>query len=281
MKKIYETKQVKDNFYLIFENYAPDSQLVLGLIIGQKKAALIDSGMGVFGDELRDVVRGLTDKPVVNILTHGHPDHIAGSVLFDEVYMNQRDEPHIPRITKEKRLGDTKMFSRNDPEVLAYAEAHCLDCSGFQYKNVDDGDKFDLGGVTLEIFKLPGHSLGSIAVYNRLDNYAMVGDAFSERVAASALPSLESFKDMADAIQAFMAAVPESATLYGGHWREPISWELVMDEFLCAQELAQGKVEHDEDVYLPIAPIPNQKKHVHGRVGISYNPAILKGLTEK
>ncbi len=275
MIRLYETRQVSPSFYLIFENYAPGSQLTMGLVIGQEKAALIDSGMGVFGEELKEVVTQLTDRPVVNILTHGHPDHIGGSVLFDEVYMNERDESHIPRLTKEKRLQDTRMFSHGDEEVISYAKAHCLDCAGFHYRNADEGDVFDLGGVKLEIFKLPGHSLGSIAVFNRGENFAMVGDAFSERVAAAALPNLASFERMAEAIAHFLSEVPEDAALYGGHWREPVKREVVLDELACARELSQGKVDSDEEIYLPMAPIPRQRKHVYGRVEISYNPAIL------
>lgn len=271
----YETKQISDNFFLIYEKYAEDCLLAMGLIIGTEKAALIDSGMGVFGSELYDVVRGLTDKPVINILTHGHPDHIAGSVLFQEVYMNERDEPQIPRLARDRRLGDVKMFSHNDSAVMAYAEEHCLECSGFRYKNVDAGDRFDLGGITLEILALPGHSLGSVAIYNRADGYAMVGDAFSERVPASSLPSLDSFREMADGIQTFLDTVPDNAALYGGHGREPVSRSLIGELLQAARELAEKQVENDENVFLPMSPIPNQKKHTFGRVGITYNPAIL------
>ncbi len=272
---IYQTEKVFDNVWLIREHYAEDSALVIGLVVGEEKAALIDSGMGVFGSELRDVVNSLTDKPIVNLLTHGHPDHIGGSVLFEEVYMNERDDDQIPRLAKEGRLGDVKMFSHNDEKVLAYAREHCLDCSGFQYKNLRDGDVFDLGNVKLEILALPGHSLGSVAVLNRKDNYCFAGDAFSDHVPASSVASLEAFQEMADGIRRFMEQVPENAALYHGHWLRNITWEIIRDEQACAQELADRKTEYDEDVYMPIAPVKNQKKHMHGSVWISYNPAIL------
>ncbi len=272
---IYQTEKVSDSLWLIREHYAEDSALVLGLVIGEEKAALIDSGMGLFGTELRELVSGLTDKPTVNILTHGHPDHIGGSVLFDEVYMNERDENQIPRLSKESRMRDAGMFSHKDPELLAYAEAHCLDCSGFQYKNVQNGDTFDLGGITLEILKLPGHSLGSVAVFNSADGYCFVGDAFGERIPASSIKSLEAFAEMADAIQAFTEKVPADTTLFGGHWKKPLSREIILNEMSCARELSLRQTENDEDVCMPMSPIPNQKKHSHGNVWISYNPAIL------
>lgn len=274
--KYYETRKKQDNFYLIFENYASDSHLVMGLFLGKTKAALIDSGMGMFGTELKDVVAGITDKPVINLLTHGHPDHIGGSVLFDEVYMNCRDEDQIPRLSKEKRLGDTRMFSHDNPEVQAYAEANAIDCSGFQYKNMDEGDVFDLGGLTLQILALPGHSRGSLAMYCKELNIACVGDAFSAAVPASIVKDLSEFQKMADHIRHFLEVVPEDAVLYGGHWVDPIDRNLAVDEMLAAEELAHGQTDEDEEVYLPISPVPHQKRHVHGRVGISYNPAILK-----
>lgn len=272
---IYQTEKVFDNVWLIREHYAEDSALVLGLIVGKEKAALIDSGMGLFGTELRNLVTGLTDKPVINLITHGHPDHIGGAVLFDKVYMNERDEGQIPRLSKESRMRDAGMFSHKDPELLAYAEKHCLDCSGFQYTNIQDGDIFDLGGVSLEVLKLPGHSQGSVAFFNRADNYCFVGDAFGERIPASSVSTLEAFSEMADAICAFFEKVPADAKLFGGHWKKPLSRAIIFDEMACARELSKRQTAGDEDVYMPMSPIPNQKKHVHGSVGISYNPAII------
>lgn len=271
----YSINKVNDSLYLILENYAPDSSLVMPLFIGEERAALIDSGMGMFGPVLPDVVKSVTDKPVINILSHGHPDHIAGSVLFDEVYMNERDAGQIPRLVKEKRLGDTKMFSHNDPETLKEAQEKAIDCSGFHYQNMDDGDRFNLGGLTLQVIALPGHSQGSVALYSKELNVAAIGDAFSVSVPASSMPNLEQFSDMAEHIRRFLEQVPEDAVMYHGHSTVPVERQIAVDEMLAAKELGERQVEGDEDVYLPISPVPNQKRHVHGLVGISYNPAIL------
>ena len=273
--ELYSVEKKLENFYLILENYAPDFCLSMGLIIGEKKAALIDSGMGMYGEELKDIVADLTDKPVINILTHGHPDHIAGSVLFQEVFMNERDDSQIPRLKKEKRMGDTEVFSRNNDEIMRIAEERCLDCSGFQYKNTDAGDIFDLGNVKLEIMALPGHSQGSIAILNKEDGYVMVGDAFSNRVPASSVTDPNQFKVMADRISLFIEET-ENMTMYGGHSREPIDRQIVMDEMMAARELGEGKTTGDEDIYIQISPVPNQKQHTYGSVGITYNPELFR-----
>ncbi|MCD8367058.1 MAG: MBL fold metallo-hydrolase [Clostridiales bacterium] len=271
----FSHRQLNDHVWLIQEHYAEDSSLVMGLIVGTRKAALIDSGMGVFGPGVYEEVKKLTDKPALCICTHGHPDHIAGSVLFDEVYLNERDLDQVGRLAPEKRLFDTGMFSHGDEEVLAYAREHILDCSSFHSKNVDEGDSFDLGGITLEIFKLPGHSKGEIAVYDRLDNLVFSGDAFSAHVPASSLKSLEEFQEMADGIERFLRVIHADTAVYHGHTTEPVSHQLMLDELQAAREIAEGKTNADTDEYNPISPVPYQKKHTAGLAAITYNPAIL------
>ena len=48
------------------------------LVEGEEKAALIDTGCGI-GD-IAGIVRELTDKPLVILITHGHHDHIGDTV---------------------------------------------------------------------------------------------------------------------------------------------------------------------------------------------------------
>ena len=55
------------------------------LILGQEKALLIDSGMGI--GSLRKEVEKITDLPVILINTHGHPDHAGGNAEFAPALM--------------------------------------------------------------------------------------------------------------------------------------------------------------------------------------------------
>ena len=113
---IYQTEKVSDSLWLIREHYAEDSALVLGLIIGEEKAALIDSGMGLFGAELRELVNSLTDKPIVNILTHGHPDHIFGNVYFDGALLHPADLPLADMFAREPEFRPTRL-----PQLAPFA----------------------------------------------------------------------------------------------------------------------------------------------------------------
>lgn len=60
------------------------------LVIGDERALLIDTGLGV-GDILAQV-RQLTDKTVVAVATHIHWDHIGGHRLFPIFYAHRAEQ---------------------------------------------------------------------------------------------------------------------------------------------------------------------------------------------
>ena len=63
------------------------------LLIGDEKAMLIDTGVGI-GD-LKGFVRTLTDKPLIVCYTHNHVDHVgnAGALLPFAVDKELSEEP--------------------------------------------------------------------------------------------------------------------------------------------------------------------------------------------
>lgn len=59
------------------------------LIVGEKKAALIDTGLDA--EDLRAYTATLTDKPIVVLHTHGHIDHIGNDQQFEEIMLHPQD----------------------------------------------------------------------------------------------------------------------------------------------------------------------------------------------
>ena len=53
------------------------------LILGEDKALLWDTGMGI--GRLRSLTEKITDLPIVVLNSHDHFDHIGGNAEFDEV----------------------------------------------------------------------------------------------------------------------------------------------------------------------------------------------------
>ena len=67
------------------------------MVEGDEKAAVIDTGITT-GKKIMPLLRELTDKPLLLVVTHVHLDHIYHMDEFEEVYMCH-DEKKIDETT--------------------------------------------------------------------------------------------------------------------------------------------------------------------------------------
>ncbi len=140
------------------------------LVIGTKKAMLIDTGFGI-GD-LKGYVESLCRTPVSVYITHGHVDHAAGTYGFEEVYMDPLDAAlQKKQCTMEyrKSMLDNSGFSIEEDEYLPSR------CEGF--KPLKDRELVDLGDVHVIFVHVPGHTRGTMVPIILEDRVAMFGDA--------------------------------------------------------------------------------------------------------
>lgn len=79
----FEVLKIDSSIYAICEPY--DFQEVISfLIIGEEKALLWDTGMGI--QPILPVIRALTDLPPTVVNSHSHYDHVGGNGEFSVVY---------------------------------------------------------------------------------------------------------------------------------------------------------------------------------------------------
>lgn len=280
MRDFFSAKKISEHLYIIRESYCDEDGFTLGLVLGEQEAAVIDSGLGAV-DGLRRFAESLTDKPLVCLVTHGHPDHAGGAVLFDKSYMSVLDDPELAwGLTKERRLGDLKDFCRNDAAVEAYAAEHCVDCAGYTYEPLEDGQIFDLGGVKLTAFAMPGHTKGSYIFVNYEEEYIFTGDAVSETLMVTSYErsamesSYQALKRLVEVAEGM-----KNPTLYAAHYAEPVDLKLAVDLRDACAEILEGKTEQDTRTHFKYAEMNDPDivlyQHRKGCAAVTYNTAIL------
>lgn len=123
-------------------------------------------------ENLKDYIdENIATKPYISIIGHEHGDHDAQVPNFIEggidVYLNQR--------------GWASVSKPGFGGVVTTSEAQA------KVKNVEEGMQFDLGGGTVfEVYALPGHANGNVALYDRQSGYLFSSDFYGCTRAGSA-----------------------------------------------------------------------------------------------
>lgn len=178
------------------------------LFTGGETALLVDAGFPDSG--VAEAVRGLTDKPVKLVLTHGDPDHIGGAPGFGSALLHPADWPMAP--------------------------------AGLALEPLGEGDRLTCGAWALEVIEIPGHTPGSIALFDRAHRLLLPGDTVQtggpiymfgphrdlERYIAS-LEKLRRWEGLAD-------------TLLPSHHDCPLGPEAIARDLEDARALARGEL---------------------------------------
>lgn len=145
-------------------------------IRGRDYDLLVDSGMGL--RPLKLEIAALRDRKVTAISTHCHFDHIGGAHEFDqrlghaceaEVYQNPTREN-----TAVGGFVRAETFSALPHDNFDYRTYTVRPAPLTGY--LDEGDIIDLGNRVFQVFHLPGHSPGSIALWEEKTGTLFSGD---------------------------------------------------------------------------------------------------------
>jgi len=169
-----------------------DGADIIWLLVGEKKALLVDTGFGRL--DLKARAAEITPLPLTLVNTHIHPDHAGGNKQFDTVYVGEKDIPMIAEYQQHiPGFGSAK-------EVIPVQEGYC----------------FDLGGVTVEVIDIAGHTPGSIGLLWRERKLMLSGDAVNFQVwmHLSNSSSLQVFKN---SLQHLVDIQDKFTDLYSSH----------------------------------------------------------------
>lgn len=172
------------------------------------KCAIIDPGM-INAEEEQAMIRfveknGLEVTHIIN--THLHIDHAAGNKFAAETF-----KAPVLAHKSDEQLGERMWM-----QAAAFGIAEKIDNVSITSYLVD-GEKIRIGNGELEVIHVPGHSKGSIALYDREGGYVIAGDAlFAGSIGRTDLPGGD-MNELLTSIRERLFTLPDETIVYSGH----------------------------------------------------------------
>lgn len=183
----FATTQIQDRLSVITE---PAVRSLLRANIwhlrGRDRDLIVDTGLGIAS--LREQLPTLFERDPIVVVTHAHLDHLGGAHEFDLCHAHPLENITHPSGSSTLRgcaLADELGLSRAQPvpEWMIKSVPHpgyrpqdyrlrpARECA-----SLTDAQMIDLGDRHLTVLHLPGHSPGSIALYDAADRALFSGD---------------------------------------------------------------------------------------------------------
>lgn len=175
----FKTWRLSDRVSLIQETgVASFMRCNIWHVRGRDCDLVIDTGLGL--GPLKDWVLRETDRPIKAIVTHCHFDHSGGLHEFD-CRLGHPAEAHILAAPQngavvysgawtEIEIVDPRAHPDFDPATFRITPAPL---TGY----LDEGDVLDLGDCAFQVLHTPGHSPGSISLWDAKARTVFSGDA--------------------------------------------------------------------------------------------------------
>jgi glyoxylase-like metal-dependent hydrolase (beta-lactamase superfamily II) len=164
---------------------------------GRDRDLLVDTGLGVAS--LAEAARDLFEKDLTAVATHTHLDHAGGMHEFAERLVHRAEGERLAECNRAVSLRpadrgqdyvDKILAAGIDvPEEYLAAYPHAgYDIKRYAVKPapatriLEEGDVIDLGDRSFEILHLPGHSPGSIGLWEKASGIFFSGDVIYDGV---------------------------------------------------------------------------------------------------
>jgi glyoxylase-like metal-dependent hydrolase (beta-lactamase superfamily II) len=189
----FEFERIDDAITRIWEPHVSRvMQCNIWHVRGRQRDMLIDTGMGVAS--LKRAAQDLFGKALVAVATHTHLDHIGSLHEFSDRVVHEAEADAVTRPSENwsmlrsehpvEFIGALERAGYEVGDCFITARPHeGFDLSRFACppapatRIVREGDVIDLGDRSFEVLHLPGHSPGSIGLWEAATGTLFSGDA--------------------------------------------------------------------------------------------------------
>lgn len=155
--------------------------------------------------QLAEFIKDKGLKPVLQLFTHCHIDHMLGSRFVSKTY-------RLKPLTHQ----DSLTFLENSKE---YGKVFGFDVDKPILPEVylDDGDTLYFGDQELKVLYTPGHAAGSLCFYHQKEGFIVVGDVlFRSGIGRTDLPTGDHDLLVKSILQKILV-LPGDTVVYPGH----------------------------------------------------------------
>ncbi len=205
----FARRRIDDTITLIWEPHVDRlQQCNIWHVRGRDRDLIIDTGLGIAS--LRAAAEDLLDKPLLAVATHYHYDHTGSLHEFDERAIH-KDEAEF--LTTSEGIGGTLVtadipedirtsmveagYPLDDDLLVTAVPSADYDVAGYTVpaapatRVLDEGDVIDTGDRAFEVIHLPGHSPGSIGLWEEATGILFSGDALYDGPLLDEIPGAD------------------------------------------------------------------------------------------
>lgn len=174
----FSVQKVDDGIFLCREIfYDSTNQPNIWLVQGSSCDLIIDTGLGIW--DLPKFLREhnlIGQKPVHAVATHIHFDHSGGLHQFESTAIHKAAVDSIKHGKQTETFAFVLRSQIKHPPYKGWNPSEYIVKAVQPTRILQEGDVFDLGDRKLKVMHLPGHSPGSIGLFDEDAKLLFSGD---------------------------------------------------------------------------------------------------------
>jgi hydroxyacylglutathione hydrolase len=178
-----EMNKISEGIYMISgrDEMLPDCHTYILGLPGSKDLTMIDAGLvGKWNHKLKSIQEsGINSREIKRvIMTHTHLDH---SGCLPEVFRDLPDVElwvHAIEGTQLEECDERTVYGMAMFKIMCQGQYRLKDGDYKMkvHRKLNDGDELKIGGMEWTVIHIPGHSAGSIALYDNVHKILIPGD---------------------------------------------------------------------------------------------------------